>query len=63
MVMAGSPKEAMGKTLAALGPAEVRMLSQSRCLELPGRPDLEGYAAVQASMHALGIDGAQQAEP
>ena len=60
MVMVGAPKSCMGAALSSLGASDMRMLNQSKCMELAGRPDKEGYEAVASSMGVLGIELAQQ---
>lgn len=59
---AGAPDELKGAALSKLAPAQLRMLSQSKCITLSGKDDREDYEVTVGAMQVLGIPRAEQAE-
>jgi myosin heavy subunit len=59
---AGAPDEHKGATLAKLAPAQLRMLSQSKCITLKGKNDKSDYDETVRAMQTLGIPETEQAE-
>lgn len=59
---AGAPDELKGAALSKLAPAQLRMLSQSKCITLSGKDDREDYEVTVGAMRVLGIPQAEQAE-